>query len=196
MPPLPTVVAVRQVADPEPSVDALDRRDVDRAAGGDAGAFEGIYRRHHGALTLLARRLLGRSDVADVVHEVFVVAWRRLSTYRADGPLGAWLRRIAVRELIRARRAERRSEDRLTELDPAAALPARSRSGDIAIDLDRAIATLPLGARTAFVLHDIEGYSHDEIATITGTKPQTSRSQLCRARLLLRRFLEETDDPR
>jgi RNA polymerase sigma-70 factor (ECF subfamily) len=191
-----TAVALREVADPEPSFDTLDRLDIERAVAGDVDAFEGIYRRHHGALTLLARRLVGRHDVAEVVHEVFVVAWRRLSTYRGDGPPGAWLRRIAVRELVRGRAAERRSDARLTDLDPGADLPAPQRSGDLAIDLDRAIATLPPGARTVFVLHDIEGFTHDEIATVTGTRPQTSRSQLCRARLLLRRFLEETDDSR
>jgi RNA polymerase sigma-70 factor (ECF subfamily) len=130
----------------------------------------------------------------DVTQEVFVKAWQKLPGFEGRSAFTTWLHRLAVNAVLDRRRAEKR---RGISVDPADAeatadageLTARSSSPDVAIDLERALATLPAGARTAFVLHDIEGYRHREIAELTGLAEGTWKAQLHRARKLLRREL-------
>lgn len=177
-----------------------------RAAGGDDAAFEQIYRAHSARVHAICTRMSGsRQRAAELTQDVFVHVWKRLGTWRGESALSSWIYRLTVNLVLSNVRGEqRRQRHEMTEDQPNTGDrpgPA-SRPGDVghgaldmattkpasvheAIDLERAIATLPPGARTVFVLHDVEGYQHDEIAKMTGTAEGTSRAQLHRARKLL-----------
>jgi RNA polymerase sigma-70 factor, ECF subfamily len=203
--------ALMTAVPPEPDVpdrDA-DARLVDQARSGDVGAFEHLYRREVGRVFGLCLRMTGDAGRArELTQNVFVKAWDRLGTFRGDALLSSWLHRIAVNEFLADSRSERRrrarvvlADDQSTEHDyresgapiraPGEAgitLPADAESR---IDLERAIAKLPPGARTVFVLHDIEGYRHEEISKMTGSAEGTLRAQLHRARKLLMEALSK-----
>jgi RNA polymerase sigma-70 factor (ECF subfamily) len=161
---------------------------VTRAQRGEVAAFEELYRTHVGRVHSLCRRLVGDWHLAEeLTQEVFVRAWRRLSSFRGDAAFGTWLHRIAVNRVIEERRARARREGREDELDETLDYPAAIGAGgpERALDLERAIAALPPRARTVFVLHDVEGWAHGEIATAVGIAAGTSKAQLHRARRLL-----------
>jgi RNA polymerase sigma-70 factor (ECF subfamily) len=185
---MPPVAATEHAT--QDDLDVIEAEEVRQAISGDQNAFRSIYTRHHPRIAILAAYLMSNSDVADVVQEVFVQAWRKLHTWRGSGPFGAWLRRLAVREILARRSSYIRSEFREQDIGHAASITHSGQSLDIRIDLQAAVATLPRRAREVFVLHDIEAFTHEEIAAMTGIRAQTSRSQLCRARLLLRKYLE------
>lgn len=166
-----------------------DARLVERARGGDAGAFETLYRRHAGRVHAVCRRITGDPTRAeDAVQEVFVRLWRSLGSFGGRSAFSTWLYRMAVNAAIDQVRAETRrrgreiAEDDVDGLDRIAAAGPRPESWD----LEEAIDALPPGARIAFVLHDVEGYRHEEIAEMTGMASGTSRAHLHRARRLLR----------
>lgn len=167
---------------------------VRRAQQGDVAAFESLYRMHAPAIHALARRMLGDDrDAREMVQDIFVRAWERLATFRGESALGTWLHRLGVNLILEQLRSSKRDTSRFVEDDDAMApLCSRPPDGqlDARMDIDAALARLPAGARTVFVLHDIEGYSHDEIARITGLAPGTSRAQLWRARRHLMRLLD------
>jgi RNA polymerase sigma-70 factor (ECF subfamily) len=164
---------------------------VDRARRGDVDAFEQLYRLHSARVFALCLRLAADPVVArELVQDVFVRAWEALPRFRADASLTTWLHRIAVNAMLERRRSDRRRTSRLSLVDDeedtdvlAAGVPAPDVG--TAIDLERAIASLPPGVRRAFVLHDVEGYTHEEIAGMTGLASGTLRAQLHRARQLL-----------
>jgi RNA polymerase sigma-70 factor (ECF subfamily) len=166
---------------------------VRRAQDGDVAAFETIYRTHSATIFALCRRMVGdEHDARDLVQDVFVRAWQRLPTFRGQSALGTWLHRLAVNVVLEHLRSTKRDLARFIESDddPTSELPAtRTASPDTQMDIDRAVAQLPTGARTVFVLHDIHGYSHDEISQMTGIAPGTARAQLFRARRALMRLL-------
>ncbi len=169
--------------------------DLVRAAqAGDTRAFEQLYRAHVGRTYALCLRMIGDPQHAEVLtQDAFVRAWEKLATYSGQGSFGGWLHRLTANLVIEDRRRAARSAAWFTSTEDAgerAAAPARSIED--ALSLERAIATLPPGARTAFVLHDIEGYRHREIAEMIGVASPTVRAQLHRARSLLRRALEDT----
>ncbi|MEZ5064601.1 MAG: RNA polymerase sigma factor [bacterium] len=173
--------------DPTPLV---PRETVRAAVEGDLAAFERIYRTHVGRVHALCVRLTGNEDEAqDAVQETFVKAWRRLDTFEGRASLSSWLHRLAVNSVLDRKRAGKRRPEMLSEDGevPSSAVAPVSIEG--VIDLERAIATLPEGARMAFVLHDVEGWRHREIAAATGTAEGTWRAQLHRARRLLREVL-------
>lgn len=166
---------------------------VTAAGHGDDGAFEQLYRTHVGRIYALAVRLADDTGHAEqLTQDVFVRAWERLGSFRGDSAFGTWLHRLAVNVIISDRRSAWRrtrllqpSGD-LVDLAPAViSAPAGTN-----LDLDAAIAGLPPGARTVFVLHDVEGYEHREIADLTGIAVGTSKAQLFRARRLLREALD------
>lgn len=166
----------------EPDDVALVRR-VQR---GDLDAFEPLYRRHVGRTYALCLRLTGDSmTAAERVQDVFVRAWERIKSFRGDSAFGSWLHRLAVNVVLQHMRSTRRREARIV-LDDTEVGFAPEVSPDDRIDLDAAVSRLPPGARVVFVLHDIEGYSHDEIAGLLGRAPGTVRAQLWKARQLLR----------
>jgi RNA polymerase sigma-70 factor (ECF subfamily) len=186
---------------PPPDRDA-ERALVDRARRGDVGAFEALYRANVGRVYALALRLTAdQRDATELTQDVFVHAWRRLATFRGDAALATWLHRIAVNALFMRERGDRRRAARIQSVgeEPAGEQQStsidegRARAVDVeqAVDLERAIAALPPGARRVFVLHDVIGYRHDEIAQLTGLAEGTLRAQLHRARKLLMEALDK-----
>lgn len=161
---------------------------VRRVQRGDLDAFEPLYRRHAGRTYALCLRLTGDPvAAAERTQDVFVRAWERIRGFRGESAFASWLHRLAVNVVLQDLRTTRRREARIV-LDDSdtvdmAAVPALS--ADARIDLDAAVRRLPPGARVVFVLHDIEGYSHDEIAGLLHRAPGTVRSQLWKARQML-----------
>ena len=160
-----------------------------RSRGEDA--FRELYRAHTPALYALALRLAGgeQADAEDLVQECWVRAVRALSSFRAESALRTWLCGL----LVNVRRERIRNAWRTVALldteSPAVA------SYDVPVDLERAIAALPAGARDVFVLHDVHGYKHREIAEMLEIATGTSKSQLTRARALLRTSLNAEGRP-
>jgi len=168
----------------------LDRDDVALAAAGDHDAFERLYRRHVPRVTSLATWLLDTGETDDAVQEVFIRVWQKLHTFAGQSSFTTWLHRVAVNLMLRRRQrlgiARKRHHDDETMLGELSAPVERP---DLRVAIERAVALLPNGAREVFVLHDMEGYKHHEIAELLEVDPGTSRSQLHRARLLLRQQL-------
>lgn len=162
-----------------------------RAAGGDHEAFERLYRAHVGRIHALARRMVGEDLADDLTQEVFIRAWEKLSSFRGESKFGTWLHRLAVNHLLSRRETERKREARTVAGEGAwgsVAAPVK-RSSAAALDLEEALTRLPAGAREVFVLYDVEGYGHEDIAGLVGISVGTSKSQLHRARMLLRGYL-------
>jgi RNA polymerase sigma-70 factor (ECF subfamily) len=165
--------------------------DVARAARGDTHAFERLYRSHVGRIHGLVRRMMGDEDAAEITQDVFVRTWEKLGTFRGEAAFGTWLHRVAINVILaqRARYATRRSrfvEDEVA-IDRA---PAKGVRSDERMDFEGALDRLPDGARQVFVLHDVEGYRHEEIGQMLGVTTGTSKAQLHRARMLLRRHID------
>ncbi len=157
-------------------------------------AFEELYRRHVSRIYGLCCRLAGDGLRAEeLAQDVFVRAWQKIGTFRGDSAFSSWLHPLAVNTALSERRALRRRTSRVFATDDLEAFdrPGRpsGRETGLGIDLERALATLPPGARAVFVLHDVEGYKHEEIADMTGVATGTSKAQLHRARRLLREAL-------
>jgi RNA polymerase sigma-70 factor, ECF subfamily len=166
---------------------------VRRAQAGDVDAFEILYRKHAGKVYALCLRLMGdRSAASELMQDVFIRAWRSLSTFRGDSAFSSWLHRLAVNTMLENLRSDSRRETRVLAMDDTSRLPGAARSSGIELkmDMDEAIASLPRGARLAFVLHDVEGYQHQEIARQLSVSVGTVKAQLHRARRLLRERLE------
>jgi RNA polymerase sigma-70 factor (ECF subfamily) len=174
---------------------ALDN--IRRAQAGDVDAFEILYREHSGRIYALCLRLkAGDSfDATELMQDVFVKAWRRLGTFRGECAFSSWLHRLAVNTMLENARGDRRREARVLAIDDTSRLPGAARSSgvDLRMEMEEAVASLPKGARLAFVLHDVEGYQHQEIAQQLGVSVGTVKAQLHRARRLLRDKLEGTD---
>src|SRR5437588_12748960 len=164
--------------------------DVAAAAGGDSSAFERLYRTHVARIHSLARRMLGTSEADEVTQDIFVRTWQKLGQFRGDSAFSTWLHRLAVNVVIERRRSfaiqrERMSDDP-TALDFVTVGPERA---DLTVDFEHAIERLPPGAREIFTLHDVEGYKHREIAGMLEITTGTSKRQLHRARMLMRKHL-------
>ncbi len=155
------------------------------AAQGDLAAFEALYRRFAPRLYGLCLRLTGQREAAeDCVQESFVAAWRGLGRFEKRSRFATWLQRIAIRTVIARRRGLRNAHE---VGEPATGLPDRADpdGGSPPLDLERAIAALPEGARDVLVLVGIYGYSHAEAANVLGVAEGTCKAQLHRARGLL-----------
>lgn len=167
-----------------------DAADAALAAVGDSRAFERLYRRHVDRIHSLARRMIGYEEAGEVTQDVFVRAWDKVSTFRGEAAFGTWLFRLAVNVMLARRAALGAERNRFLEADDAlATVPARPAASDLGLDFETAIGRLPDGARKVFVLHDVEGYKHEEIAEMMQITSGTSKSQLHRARMALRRHL-------
>ncbi len=184
---------VSRLPTPDRAVDQgqSEAADVALAAAGDQRAFERLYRLHVSRIHSLARRMDGfDSDPDELTQGVFVRAWERLGTYRGEAAFGTWLHRLAVNVILNWRRSEAGERRWIEEGVKADRIVGGRGGGAESLDLEGAIARLPPGARQVFVLHDVEGFKHEEIAAMTGVTAGTSKAQLHRARMLLRSMLE------
>ena len=165
--------------------------DVALAAGGDRRAFERLYRDHVDRVYSLCLRMAGdRGAAEELTQDVFVRAWEKLSLFRGESAFSTWLHRLAVNVVLTAQKsAGRRTAHHDGDDDTIATLAAAPLAPGDRMDLDAAIAKLPPGARRIFVLHDVEGYKHEEIAELLGITSGGSKAQLHRARMLLRQAL-------
>ena len=165
--------------------------DVARAAAGDRRAFERLYRVHADRIFSLCTRMCGDRAVAEeLTQDVFVRAWEKLTLFRGDSAFGTWLHRLAVNVILNARKGEGRRRSRVDEsVDDLETLPHSPDHVGERMDLQAAIAALPPGARRVFVLHDVQGYRHEDIAELLGMTSGGSKAQLHRARMLLREAL-------
>jgi RNA polymerase sigma-70 factor, ECF subfamily len=175
----------------EPSSRAQLDDYVARAASGDVRAFEQLYRAHVPRVHSLVRRMAGGRDVDELTQDVFVRVWQKLGSFRGDSAFGTWLHRLAVNVVIERFRQDTARRQRLHDGEEIFdSLPAPARSEHAAMDFEAALETLPHGARQVFVLHDVEGYKHHEIGTLLEISSGTSKAQLHRARMMLRRYLK------
>jgi RNA polymerase sigma-70 factor (ECF subfamily) len=172
---------------------ALDGEAADAAlaASGDGSAFERLYRTHVARIHSLVRRMVDSDQADDITQDVFVRAWQKLSTFRGEAAFGTWLHRLAVNVILARRQrigTERgRYHDAPDVLDGVAERP---KAMELSMDFEEAISRLPDGARQVFLLHDVAGYKHEEIAGVLGIVTGTSKSQLHHARMALRKHLE------
>ena len=181
------VAALEPIKTPAGEVES----DVVLAAAGDRRAFERLYRAHaNRVFSICARMVSDRQRAEELTQDVFVRAWEKLASFRGDSAFTTWLHRLAVNVVLNARKSDgRRSSHFEPEEDVgdyAAAMPLMP--GDM-LDLEAAIKTLPPGAKKVFILHDVEGYKHEEIAEMLGVTSGSCKAQLHRARLLLRERL-------
>jgi RNA polymerase sigma-70 factor (ECF subfamily) len=171
-----------------------DTTDVALAAAGDRQAFERLYRTHANRVYSLCARMSGsRVKGEELTQDVFVRTWEKLPQFRGESAFSTWLHRLAVNVVLNARKTDSKRDSRTDEnedgddkWDEVARAPMHIER----MDLKQAIDRLPAGARKVFVLHDIEGYKHEEIAEMCGITAGGSKAQLHRARLLLREALE------
>ncbi|NNG15917.1 MAG: RNA polymerase sigma factor [Gemmatimonadales bacterium] len=165
---------------------------VARVQSGDLDAFEPLYRGHVDRVYALCLRMVGHPERArELTQDVFVRCWERIGSFRGESAFGTWLHRVAVNLVLEQQRRERRREARVevrADLEELSGGAITSTPGH-RLDLEDAIRALPPKARQVFVLHDIEGYTHEEIAALTGSAPGTMRAHLHRARKQLMEIL-------
>jgi len=135
--------------------------------------------------------MMGMDEAEECTQEIFIRAWEKLGSFRGDAAFGTWLYRLGVNMILtmRAKRARRQGKVILAEDELLEAAPARPVSSNAGMDIERAMRRIPDGARDVFVLHDVEGFRHEEIASMLSINIGTSKSQLHRARMLLRKQL-------
>jgi RNA polymerase sigma-70 factor (ECF subfamily) len=168
----------------------LETSDVGLAARGDAQAFARLYEENKDRVFGLARRMAGNEHAAELTQDVFVRAWQKLGTFRGEARFSTWLHRLAVNLILSKRAGFATQRARFLDGDDVIQeLPAKTNGRELGMDFEAAMQRLPDGARTIFVLHDIEGYRHEEIAALLGVTSGTTKAQLHRARMLLRAFL-------
>ena len=174
---------------PSPFDIELDDLTLARARRGDVGACEQIFRAYQGPVFSVAYRICQCRELAqDVTQEAFITAFRRLRQFRGDAPFWGWLRRVAVNHTISAlRRLPKHETDELQDHHADAAGPAGRPN--LAMDLERALASLEARDRAVVWLHDVEGYNHREIADLFGKTESYSKTRLSRARARLRLLL-------
>jgi RNA polymerase sigma-70 factor, ECF subfamily len=168
------------------------------AAGGDMSAFERIYERHHRRVFSLCLRMTQNPPEAeDLTQEVFIQLFRKIGSFRGESAFTTWLHRLTVNQVLMHFRKRSVKDEKTTEEGdtPEQIVPGTEHYDRMPIvdrlALDKAIGALPRGYRTIFVLHDVEGYEHEEIATMLGLSIGTSKSQLHKARRKLRDLLRQ-----
>ena len=169
---------------------------IERCRRGDAAAFEEVYRTHSSRLYGLILRMVGNpTDAEDLLQEVFLAAHRKLDGFRGDSALGTWLYRLATNHVLDHLRSRAARTGQVTDAfdeDPVLPDPGSRAIAERTVahlDLERALAQLPPGCRAAFLLHDVEGLEHREVADALGIAEGTSKSQVHKARLRLRALL-------
>ena len=156
-------------------------------------AFEELYRDNVGRVHAVCFRLAGDAALAEeLTQDVFVRAWQKLPSFRGDSAFSTWLHPLTINVALSERRSRRRRLARVMPTDDLTPFerPGKDGGPETGLDLERALGELPEGARAVFVLHDVEGYKHGEIAELIGVATGTSKAQLHRARRLLREALQ------
>ena len=176
-----------------------DQLTIRRAIEGDERALRQLWSQHSPHIDSVVRRLAGDPDLAaDIAQEVWIQIFRALPTYRGDSQFGTWAHRIAVNRTLNALRRTRRIAKVETEIEEdSAQVEHDAERSLVAASIEEAMQQLAPGARAVFVLHDVEGYTHEEIATELGITSGGSKSPLFKARAKLRRLLAhlvDTDD--
>jgi len=181
---------------PFPSKETSGTRDADlvaRCRAGDVDAFETIYNQHAARIYTLACRMAGSpQDGEDLLQEIFLQAYRKIGGFKGDAAVGTWLYRLALNHCLDFVRSRQAKMDKATDAiddEDRTPIAARRESPVERLDLERAIRRLPEGCRAVFVLHDVEGYEHKEIAAMLGIAEGTSKSQVFKARMKLRALL-------
>lgn len=175
------------------SADSASPDLVARCQAGDVDAFAEVYARYASRIFSLATRMSGSAQTGeDLLQEIFLQAYRKIGSFKGDAALGTWLYRLAMNhclDFVRSRHAKMEKMTDAIDADGYAA-PSAARDAPVErIDLERAMRQLPSGCREVFVLHDVEGYEHKEIAAMLGIAEGTSKSQVFKARMKLRGFL-------
>ena len=173
------------------------------AARGNMAAFEEIYKRHHRRVYSICLRMLqNTSEAEDLTQDVFIQLYRKIGSFRGDSAFTTWLHRMTVNQVLmhfrkRTVKYEKTTEEGETpvQMVNGTSNPERMRIVD-KIALDNAIEQLPKGYKNVFVLHDVEGFEHEEVARILGCSVGTSKSQLHKARLKLQKLLKKKANPR
>jgi RNA polymerase sigma-70 factor (ECF subfamily) len=188
---------------PAPALDesATDFDLCKMAAGGDLAAFELIYQRYHRrTYSLTLRMTSSQTEAEDLTQEVFIQLFRKVGSFRGDSAFSTWLHRLTINQVLmhfrrRSVKNEKTSEsgDMPEQTVHGTSNPNRMPVVD-RIALKKAIAELPNGYKNVFVLHDVEGFEHEEVARMLGISVGTSKSQLHKARLKLRGLLVKTID--
>jgi len=175
---------------------ATDTTLIQRAIDGDERAMRQLWSQHAPHIDAVVRRLVGHEEeAADIAQDVWIQIFRALPTYRGDSQFGTWAHRIAVNRTLNALRRTRRLAKIETEIDEeTASVEHGSERAMLAASIEDATARLSPGARTVFVMHDVEGYTHEEIATELGITAGGSKSQLFKARAKLRKLLAPVID--
>ncbi|MEJ7812063.1 MAG: sigma-70 family RNA polymerase sigma factor [Gemmatimonadaceae bacterium] len=175
----------------------VERELIALASRGDARASAEIYERYSARVYTLVRRLAGSdAEAEDWAQDAWVRVLRALPRFRGDAQLGSWIHRVALNTALSGRRRFRRTSGREEPLPPSIAAPGDGEEPLLRVRLEAALDQLPEGMRRVLVLHDVEGHTHEEIATLLGTSPSTSRSQLGRARARMRSLLDGDALPR
>ena len=170
---------------------------VQRAIDGDQGAMRALWTRHAPHVDVVVRRLVGHDPdlAADIAQEVWIQIFRALPGFRGDAQFGTWAHRIAVNRTLNALRRTRRTAAMEVDVeDDSASVEPEAERAMLASSIEDAAARLSPGARTVFLLHDVEGYTHEEIATQLGITSGGSKSQLFKARAKLRKLLAHLVD--
>ena len=173
-----------------------------RSAKGDMGAFQELYERHNRRVYSLCLRMTGNVvEAEDLAQEVFIQLFRKIGSFRGESAFTTWLHRLTVNQCLmhfrkRSVKLEKTTEEGETPVQIVSgtenpnSMPIMDR-----IALDNALTQLPPGYRTVFVLHDVEGHEHEEIAKMLGVAVGTSKSQLHKARMKLRKILRARNEP-
>ena len=185
-------------SNPSSDVKSADLELVERILGGEGSAFEALYRQHATRLYNLASRMTGaKGEADDLLQDIFLLAYRKIGSFRGESSLGTWLYRLAMNHCLDVlRNRQTRMGQQTDSLDEPEAAPVASPvpilSAVSRIDLERAIAALPPACRSAFLLHDVEGFGHQEVGTMLGVSEGTSKSQVHKARMRIRTYLAKT----
>ena len=186
------------------NIQAASDYDLAQAASkGDMFAFEETYNRHHRRVYAICLRMLqNAAEAEDLTQDVFIQLYRKIGSFRGDSAFTTWLHRLTVNQVLMHFRKRTVKFEKTTEEGetPVQIVGGTENPGKMPIvdkiALENAIEQLPNGYRNVFVLHDIEGYEHEEVARILGCSVGTSKSQLHKARLKLRKLLQKKSNPR
>jgi RNA polymerase sigma-70 factor, ECF subfamily len=174
-----------------------DTQLIELARSGDGAAVRELYERHSRRVFAVVKRLAGHDDqlAEDWAQEAWVRAIRALPGFRGEARFTTWLHRIAVNSALHGRRSRMRKAGREAPMDDVHPVRPAAETSVLRMKLERAMEKLPDGMRRVLVLHDVEGYTHEEIGEMLGVTPGTCKSQLFKARARMRRLLTPAEEP-